>query len=186
MLLASANALSSSSSDENETVYVLTLARLIQHGTKFDDIPLAAICDLCRRHGDPADLQNEHTLRKHLTGRNHKKRLRDELARLDRALSTDDSSSSSSSSKGSASGYPSGPFRGDFKEQTQARHNDSSRTKGPFTPTYNSLTSPARRDSVVTNFPCANLNCQAKCAAEGREVRTKCGKCGLTQAVPRK
>ena len=179
MLLASTNTLSSSSSDEYESVYVLTLARLVQHGLKFEEIPLAAVCDLCRKHGDPADLSNEHTLKKHLTGRSHKKRLREELAKLDRALLAEDSTSSSGSASSSSSLTVN--YRGNYKGPTHQEGKVNMKPRTEFPP-YNA-SGPLRREPPIT-FPCANLQCKAKCAAEGRETKTKCTKCGLAQAVP--
>ena len=180
MLLDSVNALSSSSSDENEQVYVLTLAKLVHHGLKFEEIPLGAVCDICRRFGDPADLSNEHTLRKHLSGRNHKKRLREELARLDRALAAEESLSTSSSS--SSSGPSGNNYRGDLKGPPPLEKKDDRKPTVAFH-TYNALNPPVRQDNKKTFFPCANLNCKAKCVAEARDTKTKCGKCGLMQVV---
>ena len=194
MLLYSAPTLSSSAEDENQEVYVLTLARLVHHGRNVENISMPAVCDICRRHGEPADLSNDHTLRKHLSGRTHKKRLKDELVRIDRALAESSSSehSGSSSRSGSSTGYSSSSdsrgmkqdHRGSYKSSLGPAPDYKRIAKpAPTTPTYNAFGQPARREENLVTFGCVNLACRAKCSAPEWDVKTKCGKCGLEQAV---
>ena len=163
--LLTEDTLSHSHADGEGEVTLLTLPKLMFYGKRYKDIPLGAACELCSTKDDgPADLPNYHTLFKHLTGKPHKKKLREALIAVSKQLASESSDSTHATpTRRDLAG------RGGSSSRSSSSSNSSSGTR---TPRYQYF-----------RFTCINLECEAEASATVGDTKAKCSSCGMLQAV---